>query len=424
MTVEVHSIERLSLMTEANPLGHASYAPDSSASRASFTDIPAIEGTVQLTLTRDEMDPGYLQQHIDDARKRVLGKRLAQLTFQMNLAPTGVAAGNGVSSVTSAVGLVLKTIMGAETLGEGALAAAGSAGAVINVAAGKGVNWSSCGRIMGWVNASGRIEWREVESRSTDAITLKRAFSGTPALGNELFNRATYSMTASPGTTVAAVCEGLGATDRWLLAGGQSEGGIALAFDLTGGAFPRLTVNLTFATWFSSSEVGTSLGGALGQSTYSNYSPIVGEAGVLEAWTLGTSTYSANDIIACSAMSWEPHITFGKVTSPSGLNTIKEWKKTRQAGGPLSGSFVVPFEDLTHWTRRDSRTNLALQYTMGVTAADSVILSAPTIQELNPQRQADAGGFAAQMVQWTARRDEDAAAATTDLAKSPLRIHL
>jgi hypothetical protein len=424
MTVEVHAIQRLSLMTEANPLGHASYVADSSASRASFTDIPAIEGTVSLALTRDEMDPGYLQQHIDDARKRLLGKRMATLSWQMNLAPTGVAAGNGVSSVTSAVGLVLKTIMGAETLGEGALAAAGSSGAVVNVATGKGTNWSSCGRIMGWENASGVIEWREVESRSTDAITLKRAFSGTPAEDDELFNRATYSMTASPGTTLAAVCEGLGGTDRWLLAGGQSEGGIALAFDLTGGQFPRLTVNLTFATWFDSSEVGTSLGGALGQATYSNYSPIVGEAGVLEAWELGTATYSADDIIACSAMSWEPHIAFGKVTAPSGLNTIREWTKTRQASGPLSGSFVCPFEDLTHWNRRGASTDLALQYTFGVTAEDSVILSAPTIQELNPQRQADAGGFAAQMVQWTARRDEDAGGATTDLALSPLRIHL
>jgi hypothetical protein len=46
------------------------------------------------------------------------------------------------------------------------------------------------------------------------------------------------------------------------------------------------------------------------------------------------------------------------------------------------------------------------------------------VQALNPQRVADAGGLAAQTVMWAGRRDSDVGAATSDIAKTPFRIHL
>lgn len=418
MSTEVHSVQRLRAFVEST------FAADSSGSAGSFTDLPMIEGSGQLTLSQDELDPGNIVQHIDEGRERVLGKRKATLTFTMNLAPTGIVASNGVTSVTSALGLILKAVMGGEQLGEGSVAAAGSTSSVINVSAGDGAQWANAGQLMGWTNSAGVVEWREVESRSTDAITLKRAFSGTPSTSNPLYNAATYYMTASPSSTLAFIVDGLEADDRWLVTGAQLEGGMTIALDLTGGVIPRITFSMGAARWFSSSEVGSSLGGALGTATYSAFNPIVGEAGAFEVWTAGTATYASTQLTPVSACSFEPHINFVPVTSPSGTNTIKEWKKTRNTDSPVQGSFTTLYEDLTWFNHRTSKTDLALQYVAGVAAGSAVILSAPTVQALNPQRVADAAGMAAQTVMWKGRRDTDVASSTTDIANSPFRIHL
>lgn len=417
MSYEIHSVQRIRAYVEGT------FGADSSASAASFTDLPVVEGTANLTLTRDELNSAEQQQHIDGNSERVLGKRSATLTFTMNLAPTGVVANNGVTSVTSGLGLMLKAIMGGEDLGEGSIAAAGSTASVINVSAGDGVNWES-GNAMGWVNSSGVLEVREVESRSTDAITLKRAFSGSPATSDPLYNFATYYMTAAPSQSLAMIVEGLESDDRWLLTGGQCEGGMSLAFDPTGAQLPRVTFNMTFARWWSSSETGSSLTGSLGAATFTNYAPIVGEAGRFEVWTNGTATYAASQAIPVSAVSFEPHCQFVRVTSPSGVNTVAAWIKSRNPDCPVQGSFTTPYEDLTWFNHRNSRTDLGVQYVLGTAAGSALAVSAPTVQALNPQRVADGSGIAAQTVQWKGRRDGDAAASTTDLAKSPFRIHL
>lgn len=417
MSTEVHSVQRLRAYIGA-------IGTDSSGSIGSFTDLPMIEGTGNLTLTRDELDPAHLVQHIDEGRERVLGKRKATLSFSMNLAPTGTAATNSVSSVTSPLGMILKAVMGGEQLGEGSVAAAGSTSSVVNVSAGDGAQWANAGQMMGWTNSAGVVEWREVESRSTDAITLKRAFSGTPQTSDPLYNVATYYMTASPSTVLDFLVEGLESDDRWLLNGCQLEGGMTIALDLTGGQLPRVTFTFGAASWYSSSETSSSITGTLGTATYSAYNPIVGETGAFEVWTVGTSTYASTQLIPVSACTFEPHINFVAVTAPNGTNTVKEWKKVRNADSPVQGQFTALYEDLTWFNHRNSKTDLAVQYVAGTAAASALILSAPTVQALNPQRVSDAGGMAAQTVMWKGRRDTDVGSSTTDIAKSPFRIHL
>jgi len=418
MSVEVQAVQAVRAFVES------AFGADSSASIGSFTYLPIIEGSVNVTLTRDELDPSELVQHIDDGRKRVLGKRAAAVSFQLNLSPTGTAAANGITSITSGLGMILKAIMGGEQLGEGSIAAAASTAIVINVSTGDGAQWALAGQIMGWTNASGVVEWREVESRSTDAITLKRGFSGIPATSNPLYNAATYYMTASPATSLAFLIEGLESDDRWLLTGGQGVGGVTIAVDLTGGAIPKVTVNMTFARWYASNETGSSITGTLSAATYAAYSPIVGEAGNFEVWTVGAPTFSTTQSIHVSTLAFEPHIAFVAYTSPSGVNTVKRWIKSRNTDSPVSGQFVVPYETTSWFAARNSRSNLAATYVAGVAAGSAVVLSSPTIQVLNPQRAADASGLAAQVVMWKGRRDTDVGASTSDIAKSPFRIHL
>ena len=88
------------------------------------------------------------------------------------------------------------------------------------------------------------------------------------------------------------------------------------------------------------------------------------------------------------------------------------------------GQFTTPFEDLTWFNHRDSKTDLGVMYVAGVAGGSTLALSAPTVQALNPQRIADAGGIAAQTVDWKGRRDLDVGSSTGDISKSPFRIHL
>jgi len=60
MSIEVQAVQRIRAFSEST------FGADSSASIGSFTDLPIVEGTAQLTLTRDELDPGQLVQHIDE----------------------------------------------------------------------------------------------------------------------------------------------------------------------------------------------------------------------------------------------------------------------------------------------------------------------------------------------------------------------
>jgi hypothetical protein len=415
MSIELQSVQQIRAFSEAT------FGADSSASIASFTSLPIIEGSATLALVEDELDPGQLVQYRLEGRKRVLGKRSATLNFQLNIAPTGVAANTSTSSVTSGLGLILKAIMGGEALANGSTSSTGSTAVIVNVASGHGSRWAA-GKAMGWANSAGIVEWREVESVSTDAVTLKRGFSGAPANGNALYNAATYYMTASPAESLAFMVNGLDPEDVWLLTGGQAVGGMNIALDLTGGQLPRVTVNMQFADWYSFDEMSDPP--VIATATYSNYNPIVGEAGRFEVWTVAAPTFSTTQTVHCSALGFEPHIGFVPYTSPSGINTIKQWIAARNTDSPVQGTWTEPFEVGTWWNVRDALTDKAAQYVAGVAAGSALIFSCPTIQILNPQRAADASGIAAQTIQFKGRRDTDVAASTTDLAKSPLRIHL
>lgn len=418
MSIEVQSVQRIRVYTEAT------FGADSSASIASFVDLPIVEGSATVTLTRDELDPGQLVQSRLEGRKRVLGKRSATLSFQLNLAPTGTAAGDGVAAVQGGLGLLLKNVMGGELLGTGSKAAAGSTAVVVNVTPGEGSRWASPGQLMGWFNAAGILEWREVESRSTDAITLKRGFSGAPTASDDLYNAATYYMTENPVDSMAFAVYGLESDDRWLLTGCQAVGGITVALDITAAALPRITFNMTACDWFASDEMASPFTGSIGTATYTNYDPIVGEAGTFEAWVVGAPTFSTTQTLHVSAVAWEPHIAYVPYTSPSGINTVKQWVASRNADSPVQGQFTVAYENTNWFTDRNSLTDYAITYVVGAKQGSSVVLSAPTIQVLNPQRAADAGGLAAQTIMWKGRRDTDVGAATSEIAKSPFRIHL
>jgi len=420
--MEVQAVQRIRfLVVAATPT--AAVGADSSASLGSFVDCPIREGSAQMATNRDELDPMQLVQHIDEGRERVLGKRVATLTFTMNLAPTGTSAVLGTTAITSPLGRLLKVVMGGENLAAGSTAATSTTAIVLKTSTASHASRWPPGTVVGWSNGT-VVEWRSVEATTSATVTLKHGFSGVPAVGNPLINAATYYMTADPDTTVDFIVEGLDNEDRFLLTGGQAVTGIGVAFDLTGGAIPTVTFNFQFANWYASNETGSSITGTLGTASYSATSPIVGEAGEFRCWTVGAATYVTTTRLHVSAMTWEPHIAYTPVTSPSGRNTVWRWKRSRNTDSPVQGSFTIPYEDTTWFAHRNSKTDLDAMYVAGISGGNTVIVEAPTIQILNPQRVADASAIAAQTLTWKGRRDTDVGAVTTDISKSPFRLHL
>jgi hypothetical protein len=245
--MEVHAVQRIRFqVVAATPT--AAVGADSSASIGSFIDCPIREGSAQMATNRDELDPMQLVQHIDEGRERVLGKRVATLTFTMNLTPTGTAAVTGTTAITSPLGRLLKAVMGGENLAAGSTSATSTAIVLKCSTASHASRWAA-GCVVGWANAAGVTEWRGVESVSPTAgtVTIKHGFSAAPTAAQALYNAATYYMTADPDTTVDFLVEGLDSDDRFLLTGGQAVTGIGIAVDLTGAAIPTITFNFQFA---------------------------------------------------------------------------------------------------------------------------------------------------------------------------------
>ena len=125
-----------------------------------------------------------------------------------------------------------------------------------------------------------------------------------------------------------------------------------------------------------------------------------------------------------SALGFKPKIVFVPVTSPSGANggTVLRYRGGR-ANPPVEGSFTTYWEDLTWWQGRDAKQDRAMQHTIGTVFGNQVVLTAPTVQPLNPQRTPSNEQIAGQTVSWAGRHNTDTAA-TTDLAISPVLIVL
>ncbi|AKF08888.1 hypothetical protein [Sandaracinus amylolyticus] len=410
MSVELHVLQRVRALVESSP------GADGTGDLTDYTDVPLREGTATVELQMTEVDPQTQVQSRVEWREQIPCKRTATLTFTTNIAPTGTTADAATPAVTSALGLLLKATMGGERLGQGDTAASGSTATAINVA--NGSRWAA-GGIMGRINSDGVPEWRPIESVSGNVVTLKKAFSAAPLDTEPLFSGATYYFTENPSSTLQFLVAGRESDDRWLLLNGQCTGA-QLSLDPSGGDLPTIAWTFEFINWIASDEVleGT-ITGDIGDASYSAYNPIVGCGGEMRAWVVGTSAHASSDEVDASAIEFQPSLVFTKRTSPTG----DRWVPGR-AGPPATGSFTEPFEDTKWFNARKNRDDYAIWYAQGHDAGATIVYDAPTVQIIAPQRVAGAAGEAAQAVQWQARRDTDVGGATTELARSPLRIHV
>ncbi len=217
--------------------------------------------------------------------------------------------------------------------------------------------------------------------------------------------------------------------DRWLCLGCQAVGGVDIAADPSGKGIPTATFNFTGALYLAETQTAGTISSAIASATYTNYTPIVDYVGSFQMFTVGTPTYTATvSTVHVSAMTWKPKIAYVPVTSPSsnaaaqGGVPIYRWRGSR-ANPPIEGTFTTYIDSLTWWTKRNALAVMCQQYTIGTAAGSALVLSAPTVQVLNPQRSASDQEIEGQVVTFKGRRNTDTAL-TTDLATSPVCLVL
>lgn len=419
MAIQIKSVESMRVIVEST------FATDATGSLGSFTYVPFNEGSATLTINTSEMDPLSAVQSRYEAREMVLGPRECSLKFTINLAPTGTAAGSAVAAVSGALGILLKATMGGEHLGTGTTFTGGTA-IVPTVTSAAGLVE---GGYIGWANSAGVTEWRQIKSISGASVTLAHGFSGAPANADVCYAAATYYFTEDPATSLQFIVSGQNTYDRWLCLGCQAVGGFDIAIDPTGKAIPTVTFNMKGALYYDENQTAGNIGGTISDATYTNYNPIVEYVGDFHMFTVGTPTYTATTSrVHVSAVSWKPKVAFVPVTSPAataatlGGSPIYRWRGAR-ANPPLEGTFTTYMDSLTWWTNRDAKADMAQQMTIGKSAGSAIVLAAPTVQVLNPQRSASDQEIEGQVVTFKARRNTDTAL-TTELAKSPVIIAL
>jgi hypothetical protein len=396
----------------------STFGTDITASLASFLPVPFQEGSCQMTIGRNPQDPQTAVQYIDDYTEEVFGPKSWTLNFTMVLAPTGTAAGSATAAVQGCLGYLLAACMGGEDLGTGSTFSSGWTGSGGDVGSGAGF---SKGTAIGWVNGSNLYEMRPLKNVSSNTLATKLAFSSSPANGNVAYSCATYYLTSDPQTSLQFVARSLEDDDDWVLMGGQLAS-MTLTCPLDG-TLPTIQFAWQGVKWiYGADAAGSGSLGDISPATYSNFAPVSGYNGYFHTQVNGKTTNSGS-LVNVSAVAFKPNITYVKIPSPSGIEGVLRWRKTRKRGPSIEGSYTTYFENTARFIDRDDKDDRLIWYQVGQTQGLSVALEAGTVQYGDVQR-INGGDIASEMVPWKGRRDGDITSASGDQQLSPWRIHL
>jgi hypothetical protein len=413
MSYEINALRSLRIYTEpAN-----SYGVDNSATPADFIDVPMTEGFAMGAPAREMLDPMLAQVRLDGRAERVAGKRSAAMQIAMLLASHGVdMVGNETqpSATTWALRRLLTAVIGGVSLtGTEASATtvqAGTTSTVVNVTTNHGDRWTPNSPIGCIVN--GALEVREVLSVSTDAITVKEAFSATPTTGQSVRGGVTFYPTEDPDTSMQFIAQGRETADHFLYRGMQ--GGFQI--EAKPGQFAKATFDLKGCAATKLSDHS-----GINVPSIANWSPVACVATAFTAPTVGSSTLTpvyASDVTVQLGFAYEP------VTAWGGTETILRMRRQRPRDGVLGRvSFVVPYEDSTWIAARDDREDRALFMQIGNAPGATILVSFPTVQVVDVQRSASATQISGQTVVCETRHDTSAAADTTERRYAALRLH-
>ena len=408
MSIEAHVLRWLGIYEETA----GNYQTDHSGTPGDFLALPYREGTLEAQLAQEPLDPMTGKMRLDGTDEVVLGPKSCSLSASVTLHSHGQDLDGDVTPTTLL--RALQTIMGGmtATTDESAQTTvqAGTTTTVVNVTTGHGGRFEA-GGVIGCevVSGSGLIEAREVASVSTDAVTVKQAFSATPVSSSAVRGGITVYMTEDPTSSLQALIEGREATDGLYLAGLQ--GGFSLQLPV--GGLGEIQFALQGAGW---GRVGSS---SATIPSYSIFSPMALSPLEVTVPTIGSTT---RVVVPQSEVTITPQIVYAPQRSGAATHTIARMR--RMPTRPLvQGTFTAPYEDDTWYTAHSSRTDLALFAQAGNVPGSTCLISVPTIQiHTPPQPGASGENIAGQAVSWQARHDAEIGS-TSALSYSALRIH-
>src|SRR5574342_126264 len=403
MTVQ-HALRSLSFYEEPN----GSFAVDHYSTSGDFLAIPA-QGVPTWSPDQPLLDPQTLQQYLHGHALQVLGPRAGTLSVTVPLARTGILADTTTPSVDSDQSAIIRMLKsgfgGYDADNQGSTSAAGSTSSVINVQAGQGSRFFS-GGALGWVNSSGILEMREIESVATDAITIKHALSAAPASTNPIYNATTIYLNEATPTSGQFRAIGKDADDAWSIRGAQIQ---SIQITTAMGQIPTLAITYQFAEWENKGS------GSLAGVTYSNFLPFAFNQAEFQAPLVATST---RNIQCIRAVAWQLGLTWTPVRCPHGTNTIQSFMQAH-ASPVIQGTFGIYYEDQTWHNAWINRTKYHLALSMVDADDGGVLITVPTAQIGPVTAPADAEGLSGQTVSFRGLLDEDTGVPTTALLRSP-----
>jgi hypothetical protein len=412
MTTELFSIKTYRVAVE--PAG--SYGT-TIALGASFQYLPVMEDAALLSPEREMLDPGSAQALLDSASIKVPGKRSGSLKVDMTLGSHGLDIDGDLA--VPAIGAwplraMLETVWGgmstATAHGSQVTVQAASTATLINVSAGAGARMTR-GQALGITTANG-LEWAEILSISTDAVSLRQALSATPTVGQPVRHSATFYATQNPDTSLQFAVAGAEVDDHFRFSGAQASG---FSIEAKPGMMPKVSFDLK-----GRGVQSIAAHSGLAEVTHPNYSPIIASGGCITVPTFGATT-RVDPLISDFACSFD--LKYEPIVSYCATDNIARMRRQRPAGGRLAkGTFTAPYEDLTWITARDAKTLFGVYFQIGSTVGASCLLAFPRVQIVSVKRANSGTNLAGQTVEWEAL--QDTLDATTDLGRASVRIHL
>jgi hypothetical protein len=412
---------------------------------SSFFEIPAIIDTCEPDLVEVMEQPGHVIQRLDQRSVGVLmPKNDTRLGFQTNLETFTTKATNGVAPTKHWLGSMLECLMGTSSSRASSgttISGTSSTTTVVNVA---DASTYRAGGALGIVSTAGKLEIREIESISSNAITLKMALSNAPVTaGATVYGCYTYFLHNHPNGVASPymqfALEGYALAHRWFLPTGAPESfGIE---DFTPAGIPRLSWKWMHPSWFSANGTDTTMnllgtlptGVALGRSTYINTVLNTNRDCDIRLRTWASSS-ALPTALAASKVSFKPNIKYEEVKSLGSTvlnSTVADYIRVETYPDPAIGvTYEVPMgADLTVDGYQANATLLAFTYQVGAVAArGGVLLSVPNCQIMKKPAVIGIGGVTGRSVEMYAMQDEEAVSAGASvhddaLAQAAFRMH-
>jgi hypothetical protein len=410
MAQVVERVRRVRSAVEPN----AAFATEISI--GSFSDVIMREDSFKLTLDAPQESPMINQQHIHGYPTKVSLPKSATADVTINLTSQALASAPYNANLWTAA-------FGTST--GGASTTIANTGSVTTIIVTSATGFLEGGAVMCATGPGGSYEAREIKTISGVNITVKLAFSSNPPVSLPVYAAATYYFANTDGSIIKFLqlaVEGLGLGDRWLARGGALKG--PPTFALEPGTVPKVTFPFQFADWDLANGTNTTMNltsSAIADQSYASTGMNVVMDSEFRIATVGTSTL-AGTLVDAPSITIAPQLKNVPHKTPAGINTIKQWVPVRNDGPPVTGEFQIPYEGTTWMDFRDAKTARAVFYQIGTSSAGAVLISCPNVIFDDFQR-TDLTGIAGQTIKFYGKLDNSTTTNTTDLQKSPFRIH-